>query len=538
MFEKRRGHFLILFDKIISEMIPIFLILIPMFIFGMRSEGFFSNPLVLVGFLFLTMLSRVLSYGFTTFELTPEIFYVRSGIINKKVMEIPVESVTSVNFSQNVLFQIMNVFLIKVDTVSSVSLSAPAFAFRKNEALEFQSLLVANRNRKMSVSSQSNEISSGVSNSTANISFSPHENGIELDVNSGIKTYTPQDSSYIEQKAPIKSIIILGILEKKIQYIFLPLMPLLYLLQLIPDLFVDFIDQMFASEQVDEYAEFVSDLDLQGISWYVFLIAFIIIVGIFIAFYLVSVVASIVTFLVKYANFTIKKSDKSLQIEYGLLNKKVITLSNKKISGVALRQSMMMRIFGYYTVEALVSGYGDTQNEFKVILFPIGKKADIEQIMSFAIPDVKLESEYTRQKEGTLRYFFYNFASIFSVGLLGTSLWLYINDPINILYSVFIILSMLVCIAHIVSCILKYKMEKMSLGKETISFIKGGFSCRTVFLKVFRTETVSYNTSIFKKKRGIGNIGIQYFGPVGRNEFRIKNYRESDYLSIRANLLY
>ncbi len=530
MFEKRRSHFLILFNKIISEMSPIFLVIISALIFGASSDSIYSSPLFLIGILLLTMSGRVVSYLCTTYELTPEIFYIRSGIINKKVMEIPVESVTSVNFSQNVLFQILDVFLIKIDTVSSISLTAPLFAFKKNDALEFQSLLMANRNRIIMSSATESEMSEqlGYINNVGNVPA----------MDSGDPNVYIQEDYTIEHKAPIKSIILLGLLEKKLQYILLPLMPFIYILQIVPDFIVDIFEFVAEDEQIGDYIDFFSDISMSRISWYVLLFAFIIIMVTIAIFYVSAVVISVVSFLVKYANFTIKKSDKSLRIEYGLLNKKAITLSNKKISGVVLKQSFLMRIFGYYTVEALVSGYGDTQNEFKVILFPIGKKEEIESIVSFALPEVRLEKEYTREKEGTLRYFFYNFLSIFSLCLLMSSIYLLVSDPINLLYAALVVLGIMISIVHVISCILRYNMEKMSIGIDTISFVKGGLSSEIIYLKTSRTETASYITSIFKRKKKIGHIVIEYFGPVGKNSYKMLNYRRNDYDSVKSNLIY
>ena len=143
-FKHRRGHFLIIFEKI-SE-IPLLLVSIIFSAFLLNT--FDTQALIPVVAILFSPILKLINYFFTYYTLTEEHLIVESGVLNKKRTELPFSTITTVDLSQNILYQIFGVYKIKVDNASQTNEIANQskinLTLKKEEAIQFKKIITGN----------------------------------------------------------------------------------------------------------------------------------------------------------------------------------------------------------------------------------------------------------------------------------------------------------------------------------------------------------------------------------------------------------
>ena len=144
-YDKKRSHILIIFEQFIEIPLLIVGLILIFLILGEINE----NILTLFILIMLSPISKFLKYLTTYYYITDKFFVIDSGIINKKHQEIPLKSITTVDFSQNLLFQIFNVYKINVENSSeTMGKTNILLALKKDEALHFKEQLLKKKETK------------------------------------------------------------------------------------------------------------------------------------------------------------------------------------------------------------------------------------------------------------------------------------------------------------------------------------------------------------------------------------------------------
>ena len=111
--KKSRVHPLGILDFIISvlKLFWIFVILL------LREDGL-PRYLILAGICLILILWGVLNYLATTYELVDNVIIYREGIFNKKIKNINLENIQSLDTSSNILYQVFNLVSLDINLVA------------------------------------------------------------------------------------------------------------------------------------------------------------------------------------------------------------------------------------------------------------------------------------------------------------------------------------------------------------------------------------------------------------------------------------
>ena len=348
----RRGSYHIIFEKVIE--LPILIIGALVSIFLVKNFDFqVVLPLIVV---LINPITRLINYLSTFYTLEEGQLLIESGVLTKKRILIPFSTITTVDLSQNVLFQFFKVYKIKVDNSSQTNDTANqskiVLTLKIDEALKFK-----------------NAITSGQS----------------------IEEQGGEETEAI--KAVPLDFVKLGLFQSKIVYFFSTVAVI----------------GPFGGYIAPKFEDVFKNVLIVG------LIAGAIIFG-----YMFAVVFSLIKSVATYYNFKVWASEDSVKISYGLLNKKSFSLKKEKINGIILKQNLLMRLTGLYTAEVIVIGYGDTnQGEAEqAIIFPIASYDKLKSIISRLLPEYSLEYTLCKPDRPALKYFFVSFDFIFSFVLV------------------------------------------------------------------------------------------------------------------------
>lgn len=153
------------------------------------------------------------------------------------------------------------------------------------------------------------------------------------------------------------------------------------------------------------------------------LVTFFVLIGL-----IISWLFSVVMAYLKYNDFTVRKMDDELIITRGLLEKRTTTIPINRIQAVKIKESPVRQPFGYTSVSLETAGGSVMDKEqTENLLLPVVKKEKIIDILSSSLEDYDFNVSLAPvPKKALRRYMLINvlFVSIFTVGL-SYFLWPY-----------------------------------------------------------------------------------------------------------------
>lgn len=458
----------------------------------MMLEGFFKNfgLLIVYGglalitggdllensmeFLILCLVApvrKLMSYFSTYFLVDEEKIVITSGIFTKKKIEIPMQTITAIDYTQSLIFQLAGVYKVSMDNASQ----------------------------------------SGEGENKAEVHLVLGEPKVRvLKEMLGSKVMVKEDREE-HITASVKEVILMGLLQSHIVQLF----SFFTLIGIVGNLVED-------SEGIQGVATAV-------FGWYTN--TFSILQGIFIlgiVAYTMAVVWACGKNYIQYYEYQITARQDVIQLQYGLFTKKRYTLNKEKISGIVLRQTLLMRIFGYVTLEVIMIGFGDSTAEGKkeqATLYPIMRKQEAIGFLEKLFPGYSFQQRIEYSQRESLGYFFLCFRFLFATAVFVGSLVSRYGLTVTEIGIVRLVLGILWMIA-MVSVLLEYKDTGIGSSNKMMYFSTGGISKTAYYIDIDKLEYATYRTNRWKDKKRIGSIRIGVHAPAAVRAVEVRNVRK------------
>lgn len=490
-FGPTRGNPILIFEHFFRDF---GLVLLCIIITLLKGPEIIMDNIVVLAIVIITPINTLMKYFFTTYSIDDEMMTIASGFFVKKTMEIPLKAITTVDLSQNLLFQLFKIYKIKADNSSQTNDTAQkaevVMALKKESALYVKSLLEAKGSESEKIDHQE------------------------------VEEFRPQESI----TCSILDFFLLGLLQSKAVYI----------ISLVPFVFGGggyvyslFVDQSDANDMMEKLIDGFEPAAIIAIA--------------ILCSYVIGVVSSEVLTMIKYFNYTVTNQSKSLFVEYGLITKKSYTLMKEKISGVTLKQTVLMRIFGYCTIEVFIIGYGDSSEDNKQelsILYPIAKLSEVDGLLEKMLPEMKFDREYHQPNKEALRFFFYNFRMAVTIALfIGAAVLLAVEKTIT--QDVYIMGGgLLILVIMILTVFLEFYNSGIYANEQVVSISTGIFTRQMIFIKTSKIESVSEKSNLLKRKRGYTSIQLGFIAPLRVANVKAKNMTFQEYEEVQNVLSY
>lgn len=480
-FGPSKGHPVFIFENFIKDF-GLLLILLPFSLFVGTEK--LDNYISLFAIGLFSPIKRCIKYFSTYYSIDEYKMSVQTGVFTKKKIEIPLEAITTVDFAQNILHQIFDVYRLKIDNASQTNdfgkTAEISITLGKEQALLVKKLLMSKKN--------TNE-----------------DTVAETGNNDASKSFTI--------KSKMQDFILLGLFQSKLAYI-IGILPVVF------GIFSFIVSKITGETDIEKFLD-----NIEGS----FLPPFIILSVL--SIYVIGSVSSTILTIIKYYNFRITDRGNSLYIEFGLFTKKTYTLMKEKISGIEVKQSLLMRVFGFATADVFVIGYGDSSEEEGqelAMLYPIFKLNKFENMLLKILPEILLKGTYKKPQKKAFRYFFICPRFIFSVVLL-------IGTCFSKTWYIIAIAAILVLLAGI-SVILEYKNTGLLANTNTVSFSGGGFKRHIKYIKTEKIESITEYGFTRKRKKGITSISLGFLSPLRVSDAKVKNVSFEDFRAITSVL--
>ena len=465
--KKSRVHPLVIIDTLIKGLkLNGILILL-----ALKEQNWKLNLLIFAGILLLIVVG-IFDYFLKSYEVRDGAFIYTTGIINKKVKNINLENIQSIDTSSNILYQSFDLLSVDINLVGDNIKIKP---LKKDVALFLIEIL--NKIRK------SEEC-----------------------------TFLEEEKVEIAQKEilklSVKDLAFYGLLRVRF---FAALGLILAFNDKIRDVFKYILgNEAYFDKLLQENAKSViGDIKI-----------LILTIGIFM---ILVVIASIIHTIVKYYNFVLTTKENNLLCKYGLLNKKSLIIDIDRIQSVKLIYPLRYRFFGLakLSVETLTNDVSDDLSEKKstIDVLPLVKK---DFARNFVKNNLSIDLEYYDNVEGEkiqskARIAMYRW-SLFNCSFLPTivlAILYFAKIDLKLKYITLGSVAFYLVLVSYSILVKNYMLKYNELSYDRYYF-KNTFMRQltiiTELIKVKKVGTINNRTNYFMNKRDLAHLSINSIG--------------------------
>ena len=481
--KKSRVHPLVIIDTLIKglKLNGILILLV------LKEQNWKLNLLIFAGILLLIAIG-IFDYFLKSYEVRDGAFIYTTGIINKKVKNINLENIQSIDTSSNILYQSFDLLSVDINLVGDNIKIKP---LKKDVALFLIEIL--NKIRK------SEEC-----------------------------TFLEEEKVEIAQKEilklSVKDLAFYGLLRVRL---FAALGLILAFNDKIRDVFKYILgNEAYFDKLLQENAKSViGDIKV-----------FILTIGIFM---LLVVTASIIHTIVKYYNFILTTKENNLLCKYGLLNKKSLIIDIDRIQSVKLIYPLRYRFFGLakLSVETLTNDVSDDLSEKKstIDVLPLVKN---DFARNFVKNNLSIDLEYYANVEGEkiqskARIAMYRW-SLFNCSflpLIAFAILYFAKIELKLEYIILGLFAFYFILVFYSILVKNYMLKYNELSYDRYYF-KNTFMRQltiiTELIKVKKVGTINSRTNYFMNKRDLAHLSINSIGVNSDINLRYydKGYKE------------
>ena len=481
--KKSRVHPLVIIDTLIKGLkLNGILILL-----ALKEQNWKLNLLIFAGILLLIVVG-IFDYFLKSYEVRDGAFIYTTGIINKKVKNINLENIQSIDTSSNILYQSFDLLSVDINLVGDNIKIKP---LKKDVALSLIEIL--NKIRK------SEEC-----------------------------TFLEEEKVEIAQKEilklSVKDLAFYGLLRVRF---FAALGLILAFNDKIRDVFKYILgNEAYFDKLLQENAKSVIG-DIKVL---------ILTIGIFM---ILVVIASIIHTIVKYYNFILTTKENNLLCKYGLLNKKSIIIDIDRIQSVKLIYPLRYRFFGLakLSVETLTNDVSDDLSEKKstIDVLPLVKN---DFARNFVKNNLSIDLEYYANVEGEkiqskARIAMYRW-SLFNCSflpLIAFAILYFAKIELKLEYIILGSVAFYLVLVSYSILVKNYMLKYNELSYDRYYF-KNTFMRQltiiTELIKVKKVGTINSRTNYFMNKRDLVHLSINSIGVNSDINLRYydKSYKE------------
>lgn len=481
--KKSRVHPLVIIDTLIKGLkLNGILILL-----ALKEQNWKLNLLIFAGILLLIVVG-IFDYFLKSYEVRDGAFIYTTGIINKKVKNINLENIQSIDTSSNILYQSFDLLSVDINLVGDNIKIKP---LKKDVALFLIEIL--NKIRK------SEEC-----------------------------TFLEEEKVEIAQKEilklSVKDLAFYGLLRVRF---FAALGLILAFNDKIRDVFKYILgNEAYFDKLLQENAKSVIG-DIKVL---------ILTIGIFM---ILVVIASIIHTIVKYYNFILTTKENNLLCKYGLLNKKSLIIDIDRIQSVKLIYPLRYRFFGLakLSVETLTNDVSEDLSEKKstIDVLPLVKK---DFARNFVKNNLSIDLEYYDNVEGEkiqskARIAMYRW-SLFNCSflpLIAFAILYFAKIELKLEYIILGLFAFYFILVSYSILVKNYMLKYNELSYDRYYF-KNTFMRQltiiTELIKVKKVGTINSRTNYFMNKRNLAHLSINSIGVNSDINLRYydKSYKE------------
>ncbi|MGG2093309.1 PH domain-containing protein [Bacillus sp. S13(2024)] len=459
---KRQHPITILFELKIKELLPTFILLF-------STKGKFPFWYLLpFGIFAFTILSTIIEWYYKVYWIENNTLHIKHGLFVKKESYLNKERVQTINTSSNVVYQLLDLTKLKIETAGGghepeVSLAG----ITNDEAKHLISLL----NEEEKLEGQFSE-------------------------DNGEPTKETNTAVY---KLTIKEILLASVTSGQFGLLF-------SFFFLFAQELKDYIPQSI----IDTVEKYVKNSDMYG---WMYMAATLIVL---------SWIISTFAYAFKHANFTVYRRGEEIRISQGLFEKKELVLKVHRIQAITIKEALLRQPFGYCSVHVeVIQSVG--KHEMNVTLHPLMRKKDVEQLLEHLQLPYKLEEHFTHLPKAAMRrYLVYSWmiCMIFVIPIAGASIYFERYIGLFVLIPLFMIFTAL--------GYGKFKTGGYALEPNQLTIVYRGIAKYTGLVRKRHIQSMKKSQHYFQQKDQLCTYMFAVASSGAGRHYELKHVRLED----------
>lgn len=436
---KRQHPITILFEVKLSSILPVF------FVFVVKDGTFpfwYLIPLLFIG---AGIIFNLISWYYKMYWVENNVLHIKEGLFTKKESYLNKERVQTINTSSNILYQILGLTRLKIETAGGDGEAEVQLAgITREEAANLIAML----------------------NKNSDVKDAP-----ELEVPSIVKN----EHTAVAYTLTWKEILLASITSGKFGLLF-------SILFVLADKIRDIMPNHIV-KKIEHYVEtYVSESDIVGWGYMI------------VALLLLSWIVSTIQYALQHANFTISRKRDEIRISQGLLERKELVLKAHRIHGIKMKEGILRKPFGYCSVHVeAIQKFEEGQTD--VTIHPLMKKKKVLEMLQYLQLPYDINSEMTKLPKTAMRRHMLDnfiFACIVAVPIIGSSIYFHKHFLLALLLPLFLV--------SIWLGYAQYKAGGYRIDGDQLTMSYRGIAKYTVFVKRRHIQSLKKSQSYFQKK--------------------------------------
>ncbi|GAB6611349.1 MULTISPECIES: PH domain-containing protein [Bacillus] len=466
---KRQHPITMLLELKITDFIPLII-----FMFSLNGKFPFWY-LIPAAFGLLTVFSAFEKWYYTTYWVENNVLHVKQGLFVKKESYLNKERVQTINTSSNVLYQMLGLKKIQIETAGGGDDAEVSLAgITAEEATELIALL--------------NEPTPEVK------AEETLDEAVEHTVEKEIVTEEKQSTEY---KLTWKEILLASVTSGQFGLLF----SLIF----------------FVYHQVDEYIpkwiengvkSYVMEHDIYG---WIFMVAVLIVL---------SWVISTIGYALKHGDFTVNRRNDEVRIAQGLLERKELVLKLHRIQGITIKEGIFRQMFGYCAVQVeVIQGKGLGDEKEKVTLHPIIRKERVQQLLADLQLPYELNTNIISLPKAALRRYLIDsliFFAMLAIPLTGISIYF---EKYYIMWALIPLAILIFTLGYAT-----FKTNGYSVNGEQITLVYRSVGKHTGLVRRRHVQSMEKTQSYFQRR---ANLCTYKFSNAS-SEYKLEHTRVED----------
>ncbi|MGE7907979.1 PH domain-containing protein [Peribacillus sp. NPDC094092] len=474
MSEPKRLHpiaVLLNIIKSIKELVIPFLLVV---VIPGKNEGIpgWIQPLVIAVIIFFIIGNAFLQWLRFTYRMEEGEFRIESGVFVRKKRYIKFDRIHSIDISEGIIQRIFSLVKLNIETAGGSQADAVLSAICKNDADRINSFISEEKNAKNP--------------------FDKDE--VEDD------EYTAKSSAVFKQTLP--QLFVMAATSGAVG---------VFLSGAIA--FISQFDEMIPFERIfKDYEDFI---EMGTIILTLFAL---------VALLVVYILATL-SMVIKYASFTVMKTDEEIVISRGLLEKRQLTIPIHKIQGIRIMENLIRKPLGLATVYIEYAGGSmEDKESLSIMLFPLIRKKHLHEKILEVLPVYETTTEMTPiPKRALSRYMFRKF--LYLIPIMGALVWFF--RPWGYL-------SLLLVPLAIFWAYMQYRDAGWSIEGNLLLLSSRFFSKQTLIMQRSRIQSISYKKSWFQNRKELATISASIKSGITSRVGLVADVEEKDCLIIKS----
>ncbi len=387
------------------------------------------------------------------FKISEGNFILNQGILKKSNTSIPFERIQNINFKQNILQQIINVYEVNIETAGSsgTEIAIKALSFEKANALKKH--ILKNVDTKVEQ--------------------------IIQEVKKPILSISPSDLFKV------------SLTENHLRNLILFFAILIGFYQQISQIAESFGE----TEKLDGFVENSTDVFSASFLFILFLLIFLIIT---------AFVTSFVGVFLVHFNLSAYLNKDDFEIHQGLFTKKSILLKKQKIQNITISTNPLKKLIGisFVTFKQAISGKVNTKKGKDKLIRIVGcKKEQVQIIKNNLFNFSTLENKEKLFPDSYYKKRMITYSTLFMVVIYLT---LYYFFEAKILLSIILTLPLFVFLIH-----KKLKKRFYKISEDMLLVGNGVLETHITYLELFKVQNVKLKQTYFQARNEVADIVLQ-----------------------------